>query len=274
MISAPFRYVRAESTGHALGVLTEHGDEAKLLAGGQSLLPILKLRLARPEVLLDISRLAELAHIRVEGDEVAIGAATRHCDVVDSEDLRREVPLLPHVAALVGDRQIRHRGTFGGSLVHGDPAADLPAAVLALGATFVVQGPSGSRRVHAPDFFTGYFQTAVRDDELLVEVRVPRAAGVAWAYEKFTRRANDWAIVAVAVVDGRVALANMGATPLRATATEQALASGTSLAEAAEQAADGTSPVEDMHADRDYRRHLARVLTGRALTRAHPARAL
>lgn len=271
MITAPFRYVRAESAEDALAVLTEHGDEAKVLAGGQSLLPILKLRLARPEVLVDISRLPELSYIRVEGDEVAIGAATRHCDVVNSEDLRREVPLLPHVAALVGDRQIRHRGTFGGSLAHGDPAADLPAAVLALGATFVVQGPSGLRRVDAPDFFTSYFQTAVGVDELLVEVRVPRAAGVAWAYEKFTRRSNDWAIVAVAVVDGRVALANMGDTPLRATMTEQALTSGASPAEAAEQAAEGTSPVEDMHADRDYRRHLARVLTERALTTAHPA---
>lgn len=271
MITAPFRYVRAESAEDALAVLSEHGDEAELLAGGQSLLPILKLRLARPEVLVDIGRLPELSYVRVEGDEVAIGAATRHCDVVDSEDLRREVPLLPHVAALVGDRQIRHRGTFGGSLAHGDPAADLPAAVLALGATFVVQGPSGLRRVDAADFFTSYFQTAVGVDELLVEVRVPRAAGVAWAYEKFTRRSNDWAIVAVAAVDGRVALANMGETPLRATMTEQALASGASPAEAAEHAAEGTSPVEDLHADRDYRRHLARVLTGRALATTHPA---
>jgi carbon-monoxide dehydrogenase medium subunit len=268
VIPAPFRYVRADSPTHAVELLGQHGDEAKLLAGGHSLLPLLKLRLAEPEVLIDISRLADLSYVRVEGDEVAIGAATRHRDVMESEDLRREVPILPRVASLVGDRQIRHRGTLGGSLAHGDPAADLPAAVLALGATLVVQGPSGRRRVDAGDFFLGYFQTAVGEDEMLVEVRVPRVADVGWAYEKFTRRSNDWAIVAVAVVDGRVALANMGETPLRAAATEQALASGATAAEAAQSAADDTSPIEDMHADRDYRRHLARVLAERAVTTA------
>jgi carbon-monoxide dehydrogenase medium subunit len=229
---------------------------------------VLKLRLAQPEVLVDISRVAELSYIRVDGDEVAIGAATRHRDVVESADLRREVPLLPHVAGLVGDRQIRHRGTLGGSLVHADPAADLPCAVLALGATLVVEGASGRRAVTAADFFRGYFQTAVGEDEILVEVRVPRVPGAGWAYQKFVRRANDWAIVAVAAVDGRVALANMGETPLRATATEQALAGGASPAEAAASAAQGTSPIEDMHADRTYRSHLAMVLTERALTAA------
>ena len=268
MIPAPFSYVRATSVDSALSLLQSSGEDAKLLAGGQSLLPILKLRLARPEVLIDISRIAELSYVRVEGDEVAIGAGTRHCDLVDNTDLQREVPLLPHVAALVGDRQIRHRGTFGGSLVHGDPAADLPAAVQALGATLVVQGPGGERRIDAGDFFQSYFQTAVGEDELLVEVRVPRLGGVGWAYEKFTRRANDWAIVGVAAVDGRVALVNMGETPLRASATEAALAGGASPKEAAAAAAEGTSPVEDMHADQDFRRHLARVLTERALTTA------
>jgi carbon-monoxide dehydrogenase medium subunit len=268
MIPAPFRYVRAESAAHAVELLGRHGDEAKLLAGGQSLLPILKLRLAEPDVLVDIGRLPELSYIRVEGDEVAIGAATRHRDVVESEELRREAPLLPYVAGFVGDRQIRHRGTFGGSLVHADPAADLPCAVLALGGTFVLQGPSGQRRVEAGDFFRGYFQTAVAEDEMLVEVRVPRVGGAGWGYEKFTRRSNDWAIVAVAAVDGRVALANMGETPLRATATEQALASGATPADAASSAAEGTAPIEDMHADREYRRHLATVLTERALITA------
>ena len=268
MIPAPFSYVRATSVDHALQLLASSGEDAKLLAGGQSLLPILKLRLARPEVLIDISRIAELSYIRVEGDEVAIGAGTRHCDLVDSAELQRDVPLLPRVASLVGDRQIRHRGTFGGSLVHGDPAADLPAAVQALGATLVVQGPAGERRIEAVDFFQSYFQTAVGEDELLVEVRVPRLPGVGWAYEKFTRRANDWAIVGVAAVDGRVALVNMGETPLRASATEQALAGGASPAEAAQAAAEGTSPVADMHADQDFRRHLVRVLTERALTTA------
>jgi carbon-monoxide dehydrogenase medium subunit len=270
VIPAPFRYLRADSAAHAVSLLAEHGDEAKLLAGGQSLLPVLKLRLAAPEVLIDISRIAELSYIRVDDEEVAIGAATRHRDVVESDELRREVPLLPHVARHVGDRQIRHRGTFGGSLVHADPAADLPCAVLALGATFVVEGPSGQRRVDASDFFRGYFETAVEPDEVLVEVRVPRVGGARWGYEKFVRRANDWAIVAVAAVDGRVALANMGPTPLRATATEEALAAGASAAEAAEAAAAGTEPIEDMHADRAYRRHLATVLTERALSRAAP----
>jgi carbon-monoxide dehydrogenase medium subunit len=268
MIPASFSYVRADSVAHAIELLGQHGDDAKLLAGGQSLLPILKLRLAEPAVLVDISRIAELSYIRVEGDEVAIGAATRHRDVVESEELRREVPLLPHVAGFVGDRQIRHRGTFGGSLVHADPAADLPCAVLALGATFILQSPSGQRRVDAGDFFRGYFQTAVGEDEMLVEVRVPRVGSAGWGYEKFVNRANDWAIVAVAAVDGRVALANMGETPLRATATEQALASGAGPADAALSAAEGTAPIEDMHADRDYRRHLATVLTERALTTA------
>ncbi len=265
MIPAPFSYVRAESVEHVLGLLTEHGDEAKVLAGGQSLLPILKMRLARPEVLVDISRLSDLSYVRVEGDEIAIGAATRHRDVVESADLQRDVPLLPFVTLQVGDRQIRHRGTFGGSLVHGDPAADLPAAVLALGATFVVQGPSGRRSVPSAEFFQDYFETAVGEDELLVEVRVPRVPGVGWAYEKFTRRANDWAIVGVAAVDGRVSLVNMGPTPLRAAAVEAALAGGASAAEAAAAAAEGTSPVTDMHADEEYRHHLARVLTERAL---------
>jgi aerobic carbon-monoxide dehydrogenase medium subunit len=268
VIPAPFRYLRADSAAHAVTLLGEHGDEAKLLAGGQSLLPILKVRLAQPEVLIDISRIAELSYIRVEDGEVAIGAGTRHRDVVESADLRREVPLLPTVAGYVGDRQIRHRGTIGGSLVHADPAADLPCAALALGATFVVQGPTGQRRIEAEEFFQGYFQTAVGEDEMLVEVRVPRTGGAGWGYEKFVRRANDWAIVAVATVDGRVAMANMGETPLRATAVEQALASGASPADAAASAAEGTSPIEDMHADRDYRRHLARVLTERALTTA------
>jgi aerobic carbon-monoxide dehydrogenase medium subunit len=268
VIPAPFRYLRADSAAHAVSLLGEHGDEAKLLAGGQSLLPVLKLRLADPGVLIDISRVPELSYIRVDGAEVAIGAATRHRDVVESAELRREVPLLPHVAGYVGDRQIRHRGTLGGSLVHADPAADLPCAVLALGATFVVEGPSGQRRIGSDEFFRGYFETAVGPDEILVEIRVPRTGGAGWAYEKFVRRSNDWAIVAVAAVAGRVALANMGQTPLRATATEQALAGGASPAQAAASAADGTSPIEDMHADREYRRHLATVLTERALTAA------
>lgn len=270
MIPAPFRYARAESTAHALDLLSEHGTDAKLLAGGQSLLPVLKMRLAHPAVLIDLSRVAELSYVRVDGDHVAVGAATRHCDVVRSQALREQVPLLAHCASLVGDRQIRHRGTLGGSLVHADPAADLPTAVLCLAAVLIVEGPSGRREVAADDFFRGYFETDVREDEVLVEVRLPRTATAGWGYEKFVRRSNDWAIVAVAAAGGRVALANMGDRPLRASSTERALSDGASLADAARVAADDTAPVEDMHADRDFRRHLARVLTERALATATP----
>lgn len=268
MIPAPFEYARADSADAAIDLLAEHGDDAKLLAGGHSLLPMMKLRLATPSVLVDIGRLTDLSYVRVEGEEVAVGALTRHCDLESSPVLRQEVPLLAHVAGLVGDPQVRHRGTIGGSLVHADPAGDLPTAVLALGGTMVVKGRGGTRRVLATDFFTGFFETAMEPEEMLLEVRLPRLAGAGWAYEKFTRRAIDWAIVAVAAVDGRVALANMGGTPLRATATEQALASGAAIAEAAAVADEGTEPGEDMHASREYRRHLARLLTRRALTAA------
>jgi carbon-monoxide dehydrogenase medium subunit len=179
-----------------------------------------------------------------------------------------EAPLLAGVARTVGDPQVRHRGTLGGSLAHADPASDLPAAVLALGGTVVLRSPRGTRSVSITEFYTGVFSTVKEPDELLVEIRVPRTGGVGWAYEKFTRRANDWAIVGVAVVDGRVGLVNMGQTPLRATATEEALAGGASIADAAALADQGTEPPEDLAGTREYRRHLARVLTKRALTTA------
>jgi carbon-monoxide dehydrogenase medium subunit len=265
MIPAPFEYVAAESPEHALALLAQYGDDAKLLAGGHSLLPMMKLRLAQPEVLIDIGGLDDLAGVSTDGDELVIGATTRHAALAASELVRAEAPLLAYAAAQVGDPQIRHRGTIGGSLAHADPAADLPMALVALGGSMVLRGQDGSRSVSADDFFQGYFETAMQADELLTAVRVPRRPGVAWGYQKFVRRANDWAIVGVAAVDGRVALANMGPKPLRATATEQALASGATAAQAAQHAADGTSPGEDMHADREYRRHLARVLTQRAL---------
>jgi carbon-monoxide dehydrogenase medium subunit len=265
MIPAQFDYVAAESAAHALGLLAEHGDDAKLLAGGHSLLPMMKLRLAQPEVLIDIGGLAELAGISIDGDELVVGATTRHADLAASELVRHEVPLLAYAASQVGDPQIRHRGTIGGSLSHADPAADLPMALVALGGTVELQGPGGSRSIGADDFFAGFFETAMRPDELLTAVRVPRMPGVPWGYQKFVRRANDWAIVGVAAVDGRIALANMGPTPLRAAAAEEALAGGASPAQAAQHAADDTSPGEDIHADREYRRHLARVLTRRAL---------
>jgi aerobic carbon-monoxide dehydrogenase medium subunit len=265
MIPAPFDYIAAESPAHALELLAEHGDDAKLLAGGHSLLPMMKLRLATPEILIDIGRLDELAGVRADNGELVIGATTRHADLATSELVQAEAPLLAHAAAQVGDPQIRHRGTIGGSLSHADPAADLPMALVALGGSVEIQGPRGSRVVTADDFFQGFFETAMEPDELLTAVRVPRRPGVPWGYQKFVRRSNDWAIVGVAVVDGRIALANMGPKPVRATAAEQALAGGASAQEAANKAAEGTSPGEDMHADREYRRHLARVLTRRAL---------
>lgn len=265
MIPAPFEYIPAQSPAQALELLAEHGDDAKLLAGGHSLLPMMKLRLATPAVLVDIGRLEELAGIAADNGELVIGATTRHAELASSELVRSQAPLLAHAASQVGDPQIRHRGTIGGSLAHADPAADLPMALVALGGSVELQGPDGTRTVAADDFFQGFFETAMTEGELLTAVRVPARPGVPWGYQKFVRRSNDWAIVGVAAVDGRIALASMGPTPLRATAAEEALAGGASAAEAAERAADGTSPGEDMHADRDYRRHLARVLTRRAL---------
>jgi aerobic carbon-monoxide dehydrogenase medium subunit len=265
VIPAPFDYARAVSAGHALDLLAEHGDEAKLLAGGHSLLPMMKLRLAFPSVLVDIGALDELAGIALDGDDLVIGATTRHADVAGSELIRAQAPLLAWSAAQVGDPQIRHRGTIGGSLAHADPAADLPLALTALGGSVELTGPSGNRIVAADDFFVGYFETAMEPDEMLTAVRVPRRPGEPWGYQKFTRRSNDWAIVGVAAVGGRVALANMGAKPLRASAVEEALASGAAVSEAAALAAEGTEPGEDIHADREYRQHLARVLTERAL---------
>lgn len=272
MIPAPFDYVRAGSVDEAIALLGEHGDDAKLLAGGHSLLPLMKLRLATPAVLVDLGRVADLSYVRAEGDEVRIGALTRHRDVEASEVLAVEAPLLAHVAGEVGDRQVRHRGTIGGSLAHGDAASDLPAALLALGGSVVLTGPTGTRVVAADDFFVGFLETALAPDEVLVEVRVPRLAGAGWSFQKFTRRAADWAIVGAAVVrlPGRagIGLVNMGPVPRRAAAAELAVAGGATDAEAAELAADGADPGADIHASVEYRRHLARVLVGRGLEEA------
>ncbi len=272
MIPAAFDYARAGSAEEAIALLGEHGDEAKLLAGGHSLLPMMKLRLAVPSVLIDIGPLGDLSYINDAGDHVAIGALTRHRALETSDLLANECPLLAHVAGEVGDPQVRHRGTIGGSLAHSDPASDLPAAVLALGGTLVAQGPNGSREISAGDFFTGYFESALNDDEMLTEIRVPKAPGRAWNYQKFNRRAQDWAIVGVAAVTvnggTNVSLVNMGSVPLRASAVEAALAGGASAADAAEQAAEGTDAPTDLNATPDYRNHLARVLTRRALETA------
>lgn len=268
MIPAPFDYVRADDVAAALDALAEHGDEAKLLAGGQSLLPLMKLRLAVPAVVVDVSRATDLAGIRDEGSSIAIGALTRHSEVARDDRIRRDVPLLAHAASLVGDPQVRHRGTIGGSVAHADPSADVPTALMALGATFVVRGPAGDREVAAADFATGFLETVLAPEEVLVEIRVPKASQ--WGYQKFTRRAIDWATVAVAAArrqDGSVAvaLANMAPTVMRAEGVEAALRSGADASTAAAAAAEGTEPTSDVTASADYRRHLARVLTGRAL---------
>ncbi len=282
MIPAPFDYLRPDSVEGAIRLLAQYGDEAKLLAGGHSLLPLLKLRLATPAVVVDVGRLRELCYVRVEDGEVAIGALTRHRDLETSAVLAVHAPLIGYVAGLVGDPQVRHRGTIGGSLAHGDPAADLPAAVLALGGRLVLAGPEGRREVAATDFFTGFLETALDPEEMLLEVRVPRSvavvdgAGPGWAYEKFGRRSNEWAIVGAAVVLGPrpgVALVNMAPTPVRAGAVEAVLAVGGAAETAADAAAEGTSPVSDINGSAEYRRHLARLLVRRALVRAagHPA---
>lgn len=272
MIPAPFDYVRVSSVAEALSALAEHGEDAKVLAGGHSLLPLMKLRLAVPAVLIDISGIPDLSYVRVEGTGtdavVAIGAGTRHFALEGDAVARAEVPLLAHVAGRVGDPQVRHRGTIGGTTAHSDPASDLPTALLALGGSVVLEGPGGRREVPVTEFWTGFFETAMSPDELVVELRAPRTGEAGWGYQKFTRRENDWPIVAAAAVAGRVALANMGGTVLRATATEEALAAGATIAEAAELADEGTAPVADMHADAEYRRHLARLLTRRALEQA------
>jgi carbon-monoxide dehydrogenase medium subunit len=268
MIPGPFEYVRAGSVDEAIAALTEHGDDAKLMAGGHSLLPLMKLRLAMPAVLIDISRIPDFSYVRVDGDEVAIGAGTRHHELERSDVAAAEVPILPHVASRVGDPQVRHRGTIGGTVAHSDPASDLPTALLALGGSVVVQGPNGRRSIPVTEFWLGFFETALEPDELVVELRVPRTGSAGWGYEKFTRRENDWPIVAAAAVDGRVALANMAGAVVRATATEEALARGASIEEAAALADQGLEPSSDMHADAEYRRHLARLLTRRALETA------
>lgn len=269
MIPASFDYEVAESAEHAVALLAEHGDDAKLLAGGHSLIPMMRFRLATPTVLVDVGRLDDLRYINADNGTVSIGALTRHSELEHSPLLAESAPLLASVAALVGDPAVRHRGTLGGTLAHSDPASDLPAAVLALGGTIVARGPGGDREIAATDFFAGYFESALADDEMIVEVRVAANAG-GWNYQKFNRRAQDWAIVGVAVADSGagVSLVNMGSTPLRASAVEAAVAAGASAADAAAVAADGLQPPSDLNADADYRRHLARVFTERALRAA------
>jgi carbon-monoxide dehydrogenase medium subunit len=271
MITAPFDYVRAESVDHAVQLLGTHGEDAKLLAGGHSLLPLMKLRLATPSVLIDVGRLAELSYVRDGGDHVAIGALTSHHDVATSDMVATDVPLLRRVAGQIGDPQVRHLGTIGGSIVHGDPASDMPAAMLALRATFVTVGPGGQREHSVDGFFTGFLETAIGADEVLTEIRVPKVPMAGWSFQKFQRRAQDWAVVGVACVRNDtvgIGLVNMGSTSLRAAAVEDALGSGASIADAAALADEGTEPVDDLNASPEYRRHLAHVLVRRALEEA------
>jgi aerobic carbon-monoxide dehydrogenase medium subunit len=276
VIPAEFDYDVAESVEHALELLG-NGD-AKLLAGGHSLIPALKLRIARPERLVDIGRLSDLSYVRDDGTQIAIGALTRHDAVAGAPLLQAHCPVVSHTAARIGDPQVRHRGTIGGSLAHGDPASDLPAVMLALEAELVVRGADGERVIPASEFFTNVFETAVGPAEMLTEIRVPKLGdSVGWAYVKAQRRAQDWATVGVAAIvrhtngtveGASIGLVSMGATPLRAKAAEAALAGGSSVADAAALLAEGTEPPADHAGSSAYRAHLVTVIGRRALEAA------
>ncbi len=273
MIPVAFDYQRPTSVDEALALLEEHGDEAKLLAGGHSLLPMMKLRLAYPSVVVDVGRLSDLSYVDDSGDQLAIGALTRHRDVEIHPLVAEHAPLLAAATGHVGDPQVRHRGTLGGSLAHADAAGDHPSALLALGGSVVVRSAQGGERViEADDLFTGFLESSLEPTEMIIEIRIPKYTGQGWNFQKFNRRAQDWAIVGVSAqrVDGgaRVALVNMHPTPIRAVAVEEALADGADAATAAELAGDGMEPSADLNAGVDYRTHLARVLTRRALQAA------
>ena len=276
MIPAAFDYVAPNTVDEALAALAQSGDDAKVLGGGQSLLPVLRMRLNAPEKVVDLSRIESLRGIAEDADALVIGAMTTHHEVANSELVRTHAAVLAEAASTVADPQIRHRGTLGGALVHADPAGDLGAPILALDAELVVVGPGGERRIPASEFFVDLFETAVGDDELLTAIRIPKHTGWGGAYEKFVRVSHQWSIVAVAAVvdssgdrrSAKVGLTNMGSTPLRAPATEAALAEGASVAEAAAKAAEGANPPSDLNGDSEYRAHLATVLTRRALERA------
>jgi carbon-monoxide dehydrogenase medium subunit len=269
MIPAPFDYKRASSAAEAISLVSEYGEDAKFLAGGHSLLPLMKLRLAQPAVLIDIARITDLSYIRDAGDHIAIGAMTRHMDVEKSPIVLQHAPLLANAASHVGDPQVRHRGTIGGSIAHADSASDLPATTLAMGATYVVQGPNGAREIPANEFYVGFLESALAPDEMLTEIRVPKMNGATWGFQKFNRRAQDWAIVGVAAWkrgnEAGVALVNMGSVPVLATSVSQAIANGASIAEASELAAAEAEPQSDLNASAEYRVHLSKVLVRRAL---------
>ena len=281
MIPAQFEYVAPTTVEEALTALAEGGEDAKVLAGGQSLLPVLRMRLNVPSVVVDLGRIDSLRGVRDDGDAIVVGAMTTHSDVFHDPLVREHAAVLTEAIEQLADPQVRHRGTFGGALAHADPAGDLGAPVLALGETFTIAGQGGTRTVEADDFFEDLFTTAVQEGELLTEIRIPKYTGWGGHYEKFVRVAHQWPIVAVAAavkVDGgtiteaRVGLTNMGSTPLRARSVEQALAGQPATDEAvraaAASAAEGTNPPSDLNGDADYRRHLATVLTRRAVLAA------
>lgn len=282
MIPAAFDYVKAGSVDEAVAALSAGGEDAKVLGGGQSLLPVLRLRLNAPTVVIDVSEVPEMRTITDEGDSLLIGAAVTTYEVMHNDLVKEHAGLLAETAGTVADPAIRHKGTFGGSVAHADPAGDLPTVAAAMDCEMVIAGPGGRRTVAAKDFFVDYFTTALAIDEVLVAVRVPKL-GSDWGfnYQKFNRTAQAWAIVGVAalvrrengsIAEARVALTNMGSTPVRASGVEAALAGASAAADsigaAAEHAAEGTSPTSDLHADAAFRQHLARVLTKRAVTAA------
>ena len=274
MYAANFDYVRPASVDEAIALLKKHGDEAKLLAGGHSLIPAMKLRLARPSVVVDIARIPGLSYIRESSGRIAIGATTTHYAIETSDVLKEKSPLLAEVASHIGDAQVRNKGTIGGSLVHADPAADYPASILALEAEIDLVGPKGTRTVKAADFFVDLLQTAAAADEILTEIRVP-ATAASVAYIKTEQKASGFALAGVAVVaspDGvRVGVTGVAAKAYRASAVEQTLGrqrTADAIALAASHAADGIEALSDIHASAEYRAHLARVNTRRALQRA------
>ncbi len=280
MIPVAFDYEVAESVDHAIQLLGQHGEDSKLIAGGHSLIPIMRLRLAAPSVLIDLDRLEDLRYVRDEGDHLAIGALTRHRDVHNNELVQEHCGIVGYTAGLLGDPSVQHRGTIGGTLAHGDPAGDMPAVISALEGTLVIQGPNGERTVPASDFFQDYLFTDLEPDEVVTEVRVPKLdQNTGWSYKKFSRRSQDWAIVGVAAVveksngnidSARIGLTSMGSTPIRASTVEEALsgASPDGIASAAESAAEGTAPSTDDAASAEFRKHLARVWTRRAVEEA------
>lgn len=278
MIPAAFDYAAPTSVEEAVSLLQQHGDEAKLLAGGHSLLPLMKLRLALPSVVVDLGRISDLAYIREDGAEVAIGAMTTHYAVQSSQLLRQRVPMVAQAAGMVGDMQVRNRGTIGGSIAHADPASDLPTVITAVKGTIVAQGPNGTRTIPAEDFFEDIWTSVLEPEEVVTEIRVPAAGNAVQTYEKFRQRSADWAIVGVAVSverqngtisDTSVVLTNVGPTPTRAAGVEEALRGRTatveSIAQASSRAGDGLEPSPELKASREYKLHLARVLTRRAL---------